>query len=189
MARIGMRSPVYRTVDVTTEADGTEKETYGAKKSMGKAISADATIRMAEAKLYADDGLAEMERDFVEGTLTIGTDDLEEEAEEELLGATVEEDGTVINNADDESPYVQVGYIAARQKGGKKQYRGVVYTRVQFSVPNETANTKGETITFTTPVLTGTLTRDKNGDWRRKSKWSELEEANTWLDSFMTKNA
>ena len=139
------------------------------------------------------EAMEDWDEDLLEQLCRISDDEtiaeILEEAEEELLGATVEEDGTVINNADDESPYVQVGYIAARQKGGKKQYRGVVYTRVQFSVPNETANTKGETITFTTPVLTGTLTRDKNGDWRRKSKWSELEEANTWLDSFMTKNA
>ena len=187
MARIGMRKPVYRKI-TTENVGGVDKETYGTKKVMGKAISADVSVQVSEAELYADDGLAESVKEFVKGSININTDDMESDVEADLLGATVDsESEDVTNKSDDSAPWVQVGFTAARIKGGAKQYRGIVYTRVQFGIPNENTSTKGQTITFGTTTITGTLAANAAGIWRKKSKWmSTAEEAEAWVDAFMT---
>lgn len=186
MAKIGMRYPVYRKMTITTGEDGKESVTYGTKTVMGKAISASVSITTSEAELYADDGLAESVKEFVEGQLSISTDDLEDSVEADLLGATVSEDG-IVNDADDYAPWVQVGFIISRMKGGKKQYRGVLYTKVQFAIPSEDNTTKGQTISFGTPTMTGTITSGSDGVWRKKSKWAEdAATAQSWLDTQMS---
>lgn len=187
MAKIGMREPRYRVMNITADAQGKEVITYGEKKVMGKAISANVAVNVTEAKLYADDTLAESVKEFIDGTLTVNTDDLEDTVEADLLGATVGENGEIINKGDDSAPWVELGYILARMKSGKKQYRGVLYTKVQFAIPSENNQTKGQTIAFDTPSMTGTLTTDADGVWRRKSKWLDTPTAaQEWLDTAMT---
>ncbi len=187
MARIGMRKPVYRKITLEN-TDGVEKETYGEKRIMGKAISADVSVQVSEAELYADDGLAESVKEFVKGTININTDDMEDDVEADLLGAKVDSDTKeVTNTKDDSAPWVQVGFTAARIKDNAKQYRGIVYTKVQFGIPNENTSTKGQTITFGTTTITGTLTANAAGIWRKKSKWMDTaEEAEAWVDQFMS---
>jgi len=54
MATIGMDKLYY--AKITEDSNG--EETYGVPISMAKAIRADITIELAEANLFADDGLA-----------------------------------------------------------------------------------------------------------------------------------
>lgn len=188
MAKIGMRYPVYRKMTITTDESGKETVSYGQMAVMGKAISANVSVTTSEAELYADDGLAESVKEFVEGSITIATDDLEDAVEADLLGATVSED-EIIYDTDDYAPWLEVGFIISRMKGGKKQFRGVLYTKVQFAIPSEDNTTKGQSITFGTPSITGTITANADGVWRRKSKWAEdAAAAKTWLETQMSKN-
>ena len=77
MAKIGMLYPKYSVITIGTDSSsGAETETYGDLKVMGKAVRASVTINTAEAKLYADDGLAEMVKEFVEGSISAETDDM-----------------------------------------------------------------------------------------------------------------
>ena len=183
MARIGMRYPIYVPYTVATDETGSETETLGTMKSMGKAIRADASINTSEATLYADDGLAETVQEFVDGTLTIETDDLEDEVQAELLGNKVDADSGDIENTTDDTPtYCRTGYISRRYKNGVSQYKGILYMRVKYNIPNQTDNTKGQTITFSTPSMVGTIGRDAYGKWRRMSKWFKTaDEAKSWL--------
>lgn len=185
MARIGMRYPIYVPYTVETDESGRETESLGAKKVMGKAIRADASINTSDARLYADDGLAEEVLEFVDGTLTVETDDIEDDVQAELLGNEVDEEtGDIISHTDDTPTYTRTGYVSRRYKGGKSQYKGILLMRVKYSIPNQTDNTKGQTITFSTPTLSGTISRDKDGRWRKMSKWFETaEEAVEWLDA------
>ncbi len=43
---------------------------------LAKAISAELSVELAEATLYADDGAAEIVKEFKSGTLTLGIDDI-----------------------------------------------------------------------------------------------------------------
>jgi len=188
MAKIGVRYPRYHTMTINVEEQtGRETITYGTKKVLGKAISANVSITTTEAKLYADDGLAESVKEFVEGSISIGTDDLETETEADILGATVDAAGDIENSTDDAAPWMQIGFMAVRIRRNKKQYRGVLYKKVQFAVPSEDNQTKGQNITFTTPTLTGTIAALADGTWRKKSKWFDsADAADEWVDTAMS---
>lgn len=64
MATIGLDKLYY--ADITEDEDG--DETYGTPKVLAKAISADLSIELAEAILYADDGASEVVKEFKSGS-------------------------------------------------------------------------------------------------------------------------
>ena len=83
MATIGLRD-LYRA-PITVGDDGTE--TYGTPVRMAKAISAELSVEVAEAILYADDGADEIVKEFVSGELTLNVNDLLPADLSALLGA------------------------------------------------------------------------------------------------------
>ena len=68
MATIGLDRLYYAKI---TENDAGE-ETYGTPSQLAKAISADLSVELAEATLYADDGASEIVKEFKSGTLSLG---------------------------------------------------------------------------------------------------------------------
>ena len=189
MAKIGMLYPKYAKITIGTDDSGNETETYGELKVMGKAIRASVTINTSEAKLYADDGLAEMAKEFIEGSISEETDDMEDSVAADLYGATMSEAeggtaGKMVYRDTDASAYLRHGFIVRRMKGNKYQYKAIIYTKVMFNIPNEDYETKGETITFKSNSITGKLMRNKNREWKITSLWLDtLEAAETFLDA------
>lgn len=185
MANISFRYPKYVTVTLGKDSDGSEKETVSTTvKTLGKAISMNVAVNTADAELYADDGLAEYDTEFVDGNITLEVDDLGDDAEEDLLGASVGTDGDVLSKSDDVASYVRIGGVIGRTKSGVKQYRAVIYMRVKFGIPADNFSTKGQTISYGTPSLTGKVAQNHRKEWRYKSKWCDTPEAaETLLDS------
>lgn len=190
MAKIGMLYPKYSVITIGTDTStGAETETYGDLKVMGKAVRASVTINTAEAKLYADDGLAEMVKEFVEGSITAETDDMEDSVAADLYGATLTEaasgtTGKIVYKDTDASAYLRFGFIVRRMKASKYQYKAIVYNKVMFDIPNEDYETKGETITFKTNSITGKVMRNKDRIWKTTSLWVDsIEAAETFLDA------
>ena len=68
MATIGLDKLYYAKI---TEADNGD-ETYGTPTQLAKAMTAELSVELAEATLYADDGAAEVVKEFQSGTLTLG---------------------------------------------------------------------------------------------------------------------
>lgn len=66
MATIGLDRLYYAKI---TENDAGE-ETYNTPEQLAKAISADLSVELAEATLYADDGASEIVKEFKSGTLS-----------------------------------------------------------------------------------------------------------------------
>ena len=67
MATIGLDSLYY--AKITEDSSG--NETYATPKVLAKAITAELSVDLVEAILYADDGAAEVVKDFNNGTLTL----------------------------------------------------------------------------------------------------------------------
>ena len=67
MATIGLDKLYY--AKITEDADG--NETYETPQQMAKAMTADLSVELAEATLYADDGAAEIVKEFKSGTLSL----------------------------------------------------------------------------------------------------------------------
>lgn len=177
MAKIGLKYPVAAKYGDGGYTGGT---------MLGKAISASAKINISEAKLYADDALAESVKEFTGGTLTLGLDEISDEIAVLLFGHTKgEADGSepaeLTASADDSAPYVGVGFYGKSIKSGTATYRAIWYPKVQFKEPEEAMSTKAESTTFSTYSIEGDLMRDETGAWRKSAGFKTEAEAVAWL--------
>nr|DAG11683.1 MAG TPA: tail tube protein [Caudoviricetes sp.] len=183
MARIGARYPKYCKVTVTQNPDGSENESLSVGAVAGKAIGVNTTISADAVMQYADDGIAETAAEFTSGTIALELNDTIDGVEADLLGSEITEDGVFISHGDDNAPYVRFGYVEAHLLNNVKDFRVVVYPRVKFAPPNTEATTKGQTITFGSATLNGTVMRDKDGAWRLRKTFSTQLDAVAFLNS------
>jgi phi13 family phage major tail protein len=174
MATIGLDKLYYAPI---TEAAQTGYETYGAPVMLAKAISAGLSIELAEATLYADDGAAEVVKEFKDGKLTLGVDEIGKGVAAALTGATVDENGVLISAIEDVAEPVAIGFRAKKANG---KYKYFWFYRVKFGVPSANLATKGDSITFNTPSIEGTMLRRNKPDGSGKHPWkAEVNEDDT----------
>lgn len=179
MAKIGLRNFLY---GILTEApDGTPS--YGVAKKPAKAISCKVDISNNDAKLYADDGLAEADTTFQSGTVTLGIDDEDDVTLADLLGHEYSA-GEIVRNADDIAPYVGFGRILTKLVNGVYKYKVEFLYKVKFSEPSQENNTKGESVEFGTSELSGIVAKLANGNWSASKTFNTMAEAQTYLESF-----
>lgn len=190
MATIGLSKPYYA---IYAEAGGVVSYSDGA--VMGKATEANISIETTEDNnLYGDNGLAETDRRFANGTLTLSTTDLSQEVSKAILGLT-EQTITGIDGVTDTSvkelvyddtqvtPYLGVGFIIKKKVNGAYKWRGVVLPKVMFSVPEDAATTQGESIEWQTPELTGTIMRDDSAThvWKKEATFTTEAQAEAYI--------
>lgn len=164
MATIGLDKLYYAPI---TEGEN-EEETYGTPAQLAKAISADLSVELAEATLYADDGASEIIKEFKNGTLSLGVDDIGTATAAALTGVSVDNNNVVISASEDGGSPVAIGF-RARKSNGKYKYYWLY--RVKFGVPATNLATKGDSITFSTPTIEGTVLRRNKPDISGKHPW------------------
>ena len=86
MATIGLDKLYYAKITEDTSGN----ETYGDPHPLAKAMTAELSVELAEATLYADDGAAAVVKEFQSGTLTLGVDDIGVTVAQDLTGATID---------------------------------------------------------------------------------------------------
>jgi phi13 family phage major tail protein len=131
-------------------------------------MTADLSVELAEATLYADDGASEIVKEFKSGTLSLGVDDLGGSVASDLTGAVIDNNGVVISTAEDGGTPVAVGFRAKKSNG---KYRYFWLYRVKFGIPATALATKGDSITFSTPTIEGTILRRNKVDSKGKHPW------------------
>lgn len=164
MATIGLDKLYY--ANITEDANG--NETYGTPKVLAKAMQADLSVELAEATLYADDSAAEVVKAFKQGKITLGVDDLANGVAEDLTGARVDGNGVLVSTAEDTAVAVAIGFRAKRASG---KYRYFWLYRVVFAIPSTSLQTKGDSITFSTPSIEGTVIRRNKIDGNGNHPW------------------
>lgn len=173
MATIGLDKLYY--AKITEDADG--NETYATPTPLAKAMSADLTVELAEATLYADDGAAEIVKEFKSGTLSLGVDDIGAAVASDLTGATIDKNKVIISTSEDGGTPVAIGFRAKKSNG---KYRYFWLYRVKFGIPATNLATKGDSITFSTPTIEGTILRRNKVDAGGKHPWkAEVTEGDT----------
>ena len=173
MATIGLDMLYFSKI--TEDDDG--NETYGTPEKLAKAISADLSVELVEAILYADDGIAEIVKEFGNGTLSLGIDDIGSAVASTLTGATIDSNGVVISASEDGGEPVAIGFRAKKSNG---KYKYFWLYKVKFGIPATNLVTKGESITFSTPTIEGTIMRRNKVDGRNKHPWkAEVTEGDT----------
>lgn len=185
MATIGLDKLFY--AKITEDADG--NETYATPTSLAKAMSAELSVDLAEATLYADDGAAEIVKEFKSGTLTLGINDIGQKVAEDLTGAIIDGNKVLISTSEDSATPVAIGFRAKKSNG---KYRYFWLYRVKFGIPATNLTTKGDSIEFSTPSIEGTVLRrnkvDAKGNHPWKAEVSEDDDGvvtdviNSWYD-------
>lgn len=173
MAGIGLYGVYYAPATV---ANGIVTG-YGESKMMGKAISAEFEPNNPdENNLYANNGIAETDASGASGgTLTLTLDRMTGDVAADLYGLTKDEvsvtvDETevkgsrIVRTGNETSAPVGVAFIRWNQEDNNRDHHEVViYRRVTFSMPTESAETMGESVEWQTPEIEGVVV-GKEGD-------------------------
>jgi len=174
MATIGVSKPYYgkyvNTDGVITYEDGG---------IFAKAIEFSATIDSGDDNnLYADNAIAESDRSFGSGSISVTTDEISPTAAAAILGITAntitvgaEEDVSELVYDDDMAvPDLGFGIIIKKKVSGAYKYRAVFFHKIKFNIPEDAATTQGESIEWQTPTIEGTIMRDDSAKHGWKSE-------------------
>lgn len=177
MATIGLDRLYYSKI--TEDSSGVE--TYAVPSVLAKAITAELSVELIGAILYADDGAAEVVKDFNSGTLTLGVDDIGPTVAADLTGASTDDNGVLISASENVGTPVAVGFRAQKANG---TYRYFWLYRVKFGLPATNLQTKADSITFSTPTIEGTVMRRNKLDGMGKHPWkAEVTEGDAGVSS------
>ena len=160
---------------------------YSDGKIIGKLMTVSQSAEIAEATLYADDHLVDSISEFKKGSMTIGTAGISDEDHAMLLGHKYTKTEGMILNANDNPPFVGVGYYTKAKDVNVSPAETVFvakwYPKVKFKEPNDDAATKGESVDYKTPTIEGTVFALENGDWKKQKVFSDDKKALAWLEA------
>lgn len=177
MSTIGLDSLYY--AKITEDANG--DETYSSPIKLAKAMTAELSVELAEATLFADDGASEIVKEFKSGTISLGIDDIGVTAAQDLTGAKIDNNHVVVSTSDDSCEPVAIGFRAKKSNG---KYRYYWLYRVKFGIPGASLQTKGDSITFSSPTIEGTVMRRNKVDVLNNHPWkSEVNEDDSSVSS------
>lgn len=175
MANFGLSKPWIAKYNPETD-----QYTNGFK--CGKAINTSVTPNYNETPLYADNQQTENVTEFKNANVSLGVDRMPVQAAEIVFGHSVSSEGVETSKTGDSANYVGYGFITAEMLDGIKRYRACVLRKVKFKEGEESYETKGDSIVFKTPTLSGTAMGTSKTDWRKKSPYFDTEdEADNWL--------
>ena len=148
----------------------------------GKAINTSVTPNFNEASLFSDNKQSENVTEFKNANVSLGVDRMPVVAANVLFGHTVNEAGEEISKTGDSAGYVGYGFITAEMLDGVKKFRACVLHKVQFKEGEDSYETRGDSIVFKTPTLSGVAMGTTNENWRTKSPYYDTEdEADKWI--------
>lgn len=131
-------------------------------------------------------GAAEVIKEFKNGTLALGVDDIGVRAAEDLTGARIDDNGVLISTSEDGGDPVAIGFRAKKPNG---KYRYFWLYRVKFGIPATNLATKGDSITFSTPTIQGTVMRRNKVDGNDQHPWkAEANADDSGMDAALIKD-
>lgn len=178
MAKIGLNN--FRYSVLTEATDGTPS--YAGAIKPAKAVSCNVSVENNDAKLFADDALAESDTSFAGGSVTMGIDEDDLTTMAALLGHTIS-NGEMVRNAEDVAPYVGLGRVVTKMVGGAYKYKVEILYKVKFAEPSQENNTKGESIEFGTTEIEGTVNALADGNWSKAKQFDDKDAAITYLEA------
>lgn len=188
MAYYGLKKPIV----AKRTAAGTYDIPQGGLVQFARAIAFSVAPTFAEAALACDDDPhGEYEKEFVEADVTLGTDTVPVDVNEVLFGATASasasgtgaEVNVVTYKKDDQANEVGTAVIGDEVLHGVKKWVAVFLPRVKYADPGENFETKGSSITYKTPSITGKAYAETDGTWRKRAVFGTEAEAVAWIES------
>lgn len=161
MATIGLRDVYYALL---TEDPAAGVATYETPVRMVGAISAKVNPNTSTATLFADDGPADSAVTLGEISLELNMADIDLKTQAVLLGHKYE-NGILSKKGADVPPWVAIGFRTLKSNG---KYRYYWLNKGKFAIPEDDLATKGDSIEFKTPTISGAFVkRDSDDEWQR----------------------
>lgn len=174
MATIGVSKPYYGLYKNT---EGVISYTGGA--VFAKAVDFTAKIESSDDNdLYADNVVAESDRSFAGGTISVTTDEISQTAAADILGITAKtitigesaDISELVYDDDMNIPELGFGIIIRKKVGGVEKYRAIFFHKIKFNIPEDAAVTQGKNIEWQTPKIDGIIMRDDSAKHGWKSE-------------------
>lgn len=162
-----------------------------------KLVSVDISLDSStDNDFYADNSVDETDRVFAGGTITVQTNDLTDAMSKALLGLQEASIGTITGITDSSVkeyyfddrqviPYLGIGMVIKHQRAGAAAWTAILLNKVQFAVPNDAAETQGQSISWQTVELTGSIMRDDSANrcWKVMATFTTEAQAVLWINS------
>jgi phi13 family phage major tail protein len=120
------------------------------------AITANINPNASMETLFADDGPMETAASLGQIELELNVADLPLSVQAALLGHEAPTVGEIMRKAGDVPPWLALGFRSLKSNG---KYRYVWLLKGKFMVPEQSHETKGDTITFQTPTINGSFVK------------------------------
>lgn len=147
----------------------------------GKAIKIEISPEYEDISDYRDINDTEEEETFSYANITLGTSEIPWEAESAALGH--ETSGNEVTYRDTDCPgYVGIGIRTREVVGGATKYIALWIYKAKLKEEAQTHDTKGESIDYATPSISGKVYPDEEGKWKKKKLFDTAKEADSWLD-------
>lgn len=78
------------------------------------------------------------------------------------------------------------GFISVEKVNGVRSFVAAFLPKVKFTEPSDDYETKGESITYKTPSITGKATADDDGVWKETDVFATEAEAVSWITGKFT---
>lgn len=179
---IGLSMPIIARYNYNAE---TGVISYSDAFRCGEAMNTTITPNYVTGALYGDNKKVDEATEFVDATLAIGSTIMPPAAPGILFGHDVNSTtGVETSGANDVSNYVGYGVTVKNSDG---TYDAVVLVKAKFTEGAENFQTKGSSLNYVTPALSGSaVTRDTDDVWRIKNfGFASESDAVDWICSVL----
>ena len=165
---------------IVSEKDGVI--TYGKGMILDRLMNVKVSPEYESPTVFADDGIAEQMNLFKSAAVELGTTTIPVDAEPIIFGNTYdEENNTITDKSEDNGSFCGFGFFICERIDGKNVYKLHWLKKVKFKVPSDEFETKGETINFKTPTISGTAYEDCTTEWRHREILADAKIAKNTL--------
>ena len=147
-----------------------ETNTYAVPTQLSPAVNANVTPNFESTSLYGDDRIVYVENALGDIDVELAVTDLTDADYALLMGITPNVDGVIEDSADDQAPYVALGFEMPKPGGGvalRWYYKG------KFQKPSEEVATKTDTTEYVTPAITAKFMAREDGKWRARVDYTD----------------
>jgi hypothetical protein len=179
MAKIGFKLLAWAKILSETSS---ALPTFDTGKIIGKAISANLAVTNAEGTLYADNEIAEEISEFSSALLTAEAADIALADLAALYGADYVSGELQFGGADN-APYGGLGGYQVVSVNNVRKYRAYFMPKGKATVPDETDNTKTNSISFGTQPLRIKFMTPLFGKWRYIKEFATEAAARAYVET------
>ena len=176
MAFMGVANPLIALLNTD---DGTYRDGF----KCGSSVSTNVTPNYAEGTNYGDNKAVTYKRKFTNASLSMTVTELPAASATIMFGHAIDAaSGEVKYSSTDNPPYVGYGYVVDKETdAGESLFEANFLPKVRFAEDGIEMQTRGDSITFNNPALSGAAVEDTRGNWRYSKDFKTALAGEVWV--------